>query len=71
FASTLFAHRKKFDSRTRQYVFLGYKPHVKSYILLDTESRVIFVSRNTTFHETIFPFLHQHTYDHTSPIRLL
>ena len=56
FASTIQSHRTKLQSRARKYIFLGYKPGYKGYILLDMHSRAIFVSRNVTFHETVLPY---------------
>jgi len=36
-------------------VFIGFKPGMKGYVLLDIKSREIFVSRNVMFYENIFP----------------
>lgn len=46
FANTLTAQRKKFDTRAKRCVFLGYKSRVKGCILLDLNSREVFMSRN-------------------------
>ena len=56
FASSIPIHRNKFDSRSRQCVFIGYRLDIKGYKLYDLESKTIFVSRDVQFHETIFPF---------------
>ena len=39
FASTLLAHRTKFQPRTRVCVFLGYPPSTKGYRLYDIQSK--------------------------------
>lgn len=56
FASTLQAHKSKFDSRSRKGVFLGYRPGMKGYTIYDMHTHAIFVSRHVTFHEMVFPY---------------
>nr|KYP53203.1 Retrovirus-related Pol polyprotein from transposon TNT 1-94 [Cajanus cajan] len=56
YASTLEAHRTKFNSRARKSVFIGYKEGIKGYILYDLQSKEVFISRNVIFYETNFPF---------------
>ena len=56
FASTLSRKRTKFDSRGRISVFLGYPFGIKGYKLLDLQTHTTFISRDVTFHESIFPF---------------
>jgi len=56
FASTLDNNRTKLDPRARKCVFLGFKTGIKGYVLLDTLSREIFITRNVIFYENIFPF---------------
>jgi len=56
FASTLECNRTKLDPRARKCVFLGFKTGIKGYVLLDTLSREIFISRNVIFYENVFPY---------------
>ena len=48
FASIMENSRTNFDS-TRKGVFIGYKARVKGYIILDIETREIFINRNVVF----------------------
>lgn len=56
YASTLQAHRSKLVSRERKSVFLGYNAGMKGIVLLDINTKEIFVSRNVTHQENIFPY---------------
>ena len=56
FSSTLQANRNKLAFRARKCVFLSYKHGMKGPVLLDIHNKEVFVSRNVTYHETIFPY---------------
>jgi hypothetical protein len=64
YAITLQNQRTKLASRARKSIFLGYRPGVKGVVLFDINNRDIFVSRNVTHHENIFPYQNKHQ---TSP----
>ncbi|GAU51097.1 hypothetical protein TSUD_185270 [Trifolium subterraneum] len=46
----------KLAPRARKCVFLGYKAGMKGVVLFDLNNRNIFISRNVTHHETLFPY---------------
>jgi len=54
FHSTITNNRDKFDPKSRKCIFLGFKTGVKGYILFDTKTREIFISRDVIFHEDVF-----------------
>ena len=57
FASTLTAHRTKFQPRARTCVlFICYPNGTKAYRLYDIHTKQIFVSRDVIFHKEVFPF---------------
>ena len=56
FASTIAATRTKFDPRSRRCVFIGYPFNVKGYKVFDLASHYVFISRDLTFHEFVFPY---------------
>lgn len=58
FASTLKGHRKKLDSRSKKYVYLGYKPGTKDDIMFDLQSKELFVSRDVSFFKHHLPYKH-------------
>lgn len=61
YAYTLQAHRTKLDHKVRKSIFLGHRPCMKGYILLDFHTNESFISRNVIFHEHILPINPQTT----------
>lgn len=56
FGSTAFAnipdiHRKKFDSKAKKVIFVGYQDDSTNYRLFDSTRKSVFISRNVTFQE--------------------
>lgn len=56
FACTLARGRKKFCSRARHCIFLGFQRGIKGYKLYDLETHKIFISRDVSLQESVFPF---------------
>jgi len=71
FASTTDVNRNKLDPRARKCVFIGFKPGMKGYVLLDIKSREIFISRNVMFYENIFPCNVSNSSEHDQNVEFL
>ena len=56
YTSTFTNNRKKLDPRASAFVFLGFKPHTKGYIIFDLSSRATMVFRHVIFHEDCYPY---------------
>ncbi|KAL4360831.1 hypothetical protein GQ457_04G009560 [Hibiscus cannabinus] len=54
--ATKLNNRDKFSRRAIPSVFIGYSTTQKGYCLFNLETKQFFVSRDVSFHETIFPF---------------
>ncbi|KAH0651790.1 hypothetical protein KY284_031702 [Solanum tuberosum] len=67
FATTL-PKGDKFAARAKKAVFIGYSSTQKGYKLYDLETKIVFISRDVTFRENIFPFQRDQSQD---PLPLL
>jgi len=54
FASTPENNKNKLDPRAKRCIFLGFKAGTKGYIVIDAQTREIFVSKNVLFYEQSF-----------------
>jgi hypothetical protein len=57
FASTLTQNQHKLDLRASKSIFLGFKQGTKGFIVLNTDTKCISISRNVVFYEDVFPFM--------------
>lgn len=49
-------HKRKFGSRTKKCVFLGYVPNTKGSEVFDIEDNKVILSRDVNFYENYFPY---------------
>nr|GMD81061.1 uncharacterized protein LOC109166898 [Ipomoea batatas] len=64
FASVPSCQRDKFSPRAKRCIFLVFANGVKGYKLLDVQTREVFLSRDVSFYENIFPFENIHAKKH-------
>ena len=55
YVSILISNRGKFESRAKKCLFLGFKFGFRGYVIMDLESKQIYVLRNITFFDHILP----------------
>lgn len=67
YASTLSQNITKFDYRSHNCVFLGYKEGTNGYLLYDLVTNTFIVSMNVTFYESSYPFTKTHDHRPLSP----
>lgn len=48
-------HREKFQPRTTPHIFMGYPFGIKGYKVMSLAIKKIYISRDVTFHEDVFP----------------
>jgi hypothetical protein len=56
YATTFTQSRHKLDLRATKCCFLGFKHGTKGYLVLDLDSRNVFILRNVVFKEDFFSF---------------
>lgn len=56
YATTITAHKTKFQSSARKCVVLGFREGTKGYQLLDLPIRETLLSRHVVFYGNVFPF---------------
>lgn len=54
--ATVLPKGDKFTARAKNVVFIGYSFTQKGYKLYDLDSKIVFINRDVTFREHIFPF---------------
>ena len=69
FATTL-PRGGKFEARAKKAVLMGFSSTQKGYKLYDLEAKIMFISRDVVFRETVFPFKLMQSAD-TGPCPLL
>ena len=69
FATTL-PRGGKFEARAKKVVLMGFSSTQKEYKLYDIEAKIMFISRDVVFRETVFPFKLMQCVD-TGPCPLL
>ena len=57
YASTYVVHCLKYDPCSRRGAFLGFQNDTKGYVVLDLDTKEIFISRHVIFHEMTLSFL--------------
>ncbi|XP_019177751.1 PREDICTED: uncharacterized protein LOC109172955 [Ipomoea nil] len=63
YGSTISQGRNKMQSRARKCIFLGIPANIKGYILYDSTSQEVFVSRDVQFYEQVYPLKESHSTD--------
>lgn len=56
YASTIQNYRTKHDLRARKSIYLGHKHGVKGAVLLDHNTKTIFISKHVTYHENVWRY---------------